>query len=61
MLCGIQPDRLAKAEAQVKALYPAGRVGALSEVAETVAWLFSDATSFITGHALPIDGGLLAQ
>ncbi|HEU0200132.1 MAG TPA: glucose 1-dehydrogenase [Burkholderiaceae bacterium] len=48
-------------EAQVKALYPAGRVGALSEVAETVAWFFSDATSFITGHALPIDGGLLAQ
>lgn len=48
-------------EAQVKALYPAGRVGSLSEVAETVAWFFSDATSFITGHALPIDGGLLAQ
>jgi NAD(P)-dependent dehydrogenase (short-subunit alcohol dehydrogenase family) len=48
-------------EAQVKALYPAGRVGALSEVAETVAWFFSDATTFITGHALPIDGGLLAQ
>ena len=51
----------AQREAQVKALYPAWRVGALSEVAETVAWLFSDATSFITGHALPIDGGLLAQ
>jgi len=48
-------------EAQVKALYPAGRVGTLAEVAETVAWLFSDAASFITGHALPIDGGLLAQ
>jgi NAD(P)-dependent dehydrogenase (short-subunit alcohol dehydrogenase family) len=46
---------------QVRALYPAGRVGALPEVAETVVWLFSDATSFITGHALPIDGGLLAQ
>lgn len=46
---------------QVKALYPAGRVGALPEVADTVVWLFSDATSFITGHALPIDGGLLAQ
>ena len=51
----------AEREAQVKALYPAGRVGALSEVAEAVAWFFSDATSFITGHALPIDGGLLAQ
>jgi len=48
-------------EAQVKALYPAGRVGSLAEVAEAVAWFFSDATSFITGHALPIDGGLLAQ
>jgi len=48
-------------EAEVKALYPTGRVGALSEVAETVAWFFSDAPSFITGHALPIDGGLLAQ
>lgn len=51
----------AEREAQVKALYPAGRVGSLAEVAETVAWFFSDATSFITGHALPIDGGLLAQ
>ena len=50
----------AEREAQVKALYPAGRVGTLAEVAEAVAWLFSDATSFITGHALPIDGGLLA-
>jgi NAD(P)-dependent dehydrogenase (short-subunit alcohol dehydrogenase family) len=47
-------------EAQIKALYPVGRVGLQSEVAETVAWLFSDAASFITGHALPIDGGLLA-
>lgn len=45
----------------VKALYPAGRVGALPEVADTVVWLFSDATTFINGHALPIDGGLLAQ
>jgi NAD(P)-dependent dehydrogenase (short-subunit alcohol dehydrogenase family) len=50
----------AEREAQVKALYPAGRVGTLAEVAETVAWLLSDATTFITGHALPIDGGLLA-
>jgi NAD(P)-dependent dehydrogenase (short-subunit alcohol dehydrogenase family) len=50
----------AQREAQIKALYPVGRVGSLPEVAQAVAWLFSDATSFITGHALPIDGGLLA-
>lgn len=48
-------------EQQVKSLYPAGRVGYLSEVAQTVVWLFSQHSSFITGHALPIDGGLLAQ
>ncbi|MBA1146126.1 glucose 1-dehydrogenase [Ectothiorhodospiraceae bacterium WFHF3C12] len=54
---GDNPER----EAQVRALYPAGRVGTLAEVAETVAWLFSDATSFMTGIALPVDGGLLAQ
>jgi NAD(P)-dependent dehydrogenase (short-subunit alcohol dehydrogenase family) len=48
-------------EAQVQALYPAGRVGTLAEVADAVVWMFTDATSFITGHALPIDGGLLAQ
>lgn len=54
---GGNPER----EAQVKALYPAGRVGTLAEVAEAVTWLFSDATTFMTGVALPIDGGLLAQ
>lgn len=54
---GDNPER----EAEVRALYPAGRVGTLSEVAETVAWLFSDATAFMNGVALPIDGGLLAQ
>ena len=47
-------------EREVRALYPMGRVGELAEVADAVAWFFSDATSFITGHALPIDGGLLA-
>lgn len=48
-------------EQEVKALYPAGRVGSLAEVAHTVTWLLSGQSSFITGHALPIDGGLLAQ
>ena len=56
-IIGAQRER----EAQVHALYPAGRVGPLTEVADAVVWMFTDATSFITGHALPIDGGLLAQ
>ena len=38
--------------------HPMGRVGEASEVAEAVAFLASDRASFITGVALPVDGGL---
>lgn len=31
------------------------------EVAEAVVWLCSDAASFGTGNAMPVDGGLVAQ
>lgn len=34
-----------------------GRVGEVSEVAEAIAFLASDAASFITGSLLPVDGG----
>ncbi|MAM37200.1 MAG: hypothetical protein CML65_17730 [Rhodobacteraceae bacterium] len=37
---------------------PLGRVGEPSEVAEVVAWLFSDAASYVTGALYPVDGGL---
>jgi NAD(P)-dependent dehydrogenase (short-subunit alcohol dehydrogenase family) len=40
---------------------PMGRVGTPQEVAETVAWLSSDAASFVTGHTMVVDGGYLAQ
>ncbi|MCL2335944.1 MAG: glucose 1-dehydrogenase [Firmicutes bacterium] len=38
---------------------PMKRFGLPSEMAETVAWLCSDASSFITGHNVPVDGGML--
>lgn len=37
------------------------RFGTGDEVAEAVAWLCSDASSFVTGHSLSVDGGYLAQ
>ena len=33
------------------------RTGLASEVAQAVLWLCSEASSFITGSVLPIDGG----
>jgi NAD(P)-dependent dehydrogenase (short-subunit alcohol dehydrogenase family) len=42
------------------AMHPMGRMGRAEEVAEAVVWLASDASSFTTGIALPVDGGFLA-
>jgi len=42
-------------------IHPTARLGAPEEVAQAVIWLYSDAASFITGHPLPVDGGMVAQ
>ena len=48
-------------EAQFIALEPAGRMGTPEEVAEAVVWLCSDAASFVMGHPMVVDGGLVSQ
>lgn len=40
---------------------PMGRIGQPEEVADAVVWLMSDAARYVTGHTLPIDGGVCAQ
>ncbi len=40
---------------------PVGRFGQPSEIGEAVVWLCSDAASFVTGHPMVVDGGLVAQ
>src|SRR5262249_4470258 len=47
--------------ARIMAREPIGRVGTPDEIAEAVVWLCSDAASFVTGHAMSVDGGLVAQ
>ena len=42
-------------------MHPIGRIGKADEVADAVVWLCSDHASFVTGHALPVDGGRVAQ
>lgn len=47
-------------EKKYAAMEPVGRMGDPAEVAEAVIWLCSDAASFVTGIAMPVDGGYSA-
>ena len=53
-----KPD---EAEAWWAGRIPRGRVGRPEEIGEAVVWLCSDAASYVTGHALVVDGGFSAQ
>ncbi len=48
-------------EATFIASAPMARIAAPEEVAEGALWLCSDASSFVTGHVLAVEGGYLAR
>ena len=48
-------------DAAIRAVVPAGRRGTVEEVAAAACYLASEATAYITGHTLVIDGGWTAQ
>jgi NAD(P)-dependent dehydrogenase (short-subunit alcohol dehydrogenase family) len=60
MTASVQQDNPELAAAAL-AMHPIGRTAQPEEVAESVIWLSSDAASFVTGVALPVDGGRTAR
>ena len=46
---------------EVESTIPMGRLAETSEIAMAAAWLLSREASFVTGHALVVDGGFSAQ
>jgi len=58
-------ERFTHGEAQIQnqlvAGEPVGRVGQPEEIASAALWLCSNQSSFVTGHALVVDGGWVAQ
>jgi NAD(P)-dependent dehydrogenase (short-subunit alcohol dehydrogenase family) len=58
-------DRFTHGDPEALAQYaegePVGRMGTPEEVANAVIWLCSDQASFVTGHALAVDGARVAQ
>lgn len=51
--------KAAEVEASMANMQPMGRMGTPAEIAAAVVWLCSDAASFVTGIAMPVDGGFV--
>ena len=58
-------ERVAKDNKQIleslESITPMGRIGNPQEIANAVVWLLSDNASFVVGHTLIVDGGLISR
>jgi NAD(P)-dependent dehydrogenase (short-subunit alcohol dehydrogenase family) len=48
-------------DTKLQARVPLGRLGTPEEIAAAVVYLCTESASFITGHALVMDGGIVAE
>ena len=55
---GGTPEGAAAVEAAYVSRVPLARIGRAEEAAEAVAWLLSDASSYVTGTSMIVDGGM---
>lgn len=53
---GMTPDQVN----EMAKIHPMGRIGQPRDVAAMIAFLLTDATSWVTGTVIPVDGGALA-
>ena len=58
---GVQAGTNAEAYQDLTNAHPIGRMGKSEEVVASVVWLCSEEASFVTGHAMTVDGGYTAQ
>lgn len=61
MWANVAESEIAEMRATINREVPLGRLAAPEEVAEATLWLLSDQASYVTGAAIPCDGGVLAK
>ena len=59
-IAGKTPEARKAVEEKYLGMIAAGRIGNPSEAGEAIAWLCSDAASYVTGHSMIVDGGFTA-
>jgi NAD(P)-dependent dehydrogenase (short-subunit alcohol dehydrogenase family) len=61
---GLSPEAAEQGASLVKgalgSVHPLGRAGLPQDIAQAALWLASEESSFVTGHALVVDGGITA-